>query len=604
MFKDRRIKAATISIIVNLVMVAIQFYGAWLSKSQGMRADAFHSFSDIGVSSLVLISILATFKLKKWGKGIEDGIAVFIGIIIGWVGISVLRSSGTVADAAPLQNVPTAIVLTWICILIAYFVSRYKLRVGEECDAASLRADGHHSRMDMYSSIAVMIGLLGNWSGLNLDAVASVIVGLMILRLSLVVLAAAAQNALRPDGHIADAVGQLEGNGNWVALFATVLGRIGMDPEVVQQSVQRAVAFLKGKKRMACAALIVLLPAWYAASGLYVIGADELGVLTRFGRLQDAAVQPGLHYRLPAPFSTLHRAKPGRVFQLEFGFRTVGTRGVSTEPQAYLWENRHLSGLYEKKLEESILLTGDKNEVDLNFTIEYRLMPEALARYYFNTAAPETIIRALAQQNIQNIAGTMELTDVLTTGRTQVEKQIIAALQPMLDMLEVGVEITAARLQDVHPPAKVVSAFRSVAAAREERATIIHQAEAYRNETLPDARGGAFVLQDDAAAYVAEKRLQAKGEASQFTALAAVHLAHPEAVKFLWYVATLEKSLQDSRIVLFDKEITQGEGGRQIPDYFLGTEFFKRGVDRAAGGNEQKSRAKRLADEIKMDLSE
>ena len=602
MFKDKRIKAATISILVNLLLVAIQFYGAWISKSQGMRADAFHSFSDIGVSSLVLLSILAAFRFKKWGKGIEDSIAVFIGILIGWVGISVLRSPTSITADAPLQNLPTAIILTWICILISYLVSRYKLRVGTECDTASLRADGHHSRMDMYSSIAVLIGLVGNWSGMNLDSVASVIVGLMILRLALVVLAATLQNALKPDGHIADIVGQFETEGNWISFVAVLGSYVGINAEDMQHYVQTKLALFKRRKRLFYTAVAVVALTWYVASGIYVIGADELGVLTQFGRLQDDAIAPGIHYRLPTPFSTLYRATPERVFQLELGFRTIGQRGVSTEPQVYLWEMQHLSGLYEKNLEESILLTGDKNEVDINYTIEYRLMPDALARYYFSAASPEPTIRALAQQCIQKITATMELTDVLTTARPKMEAQLMTALQSMLDTLDIGVQITAARLRDVHPPTQVVKAFRAVAAAREERSTIIHKAEAYKNETLPAARGGAAVLKDDADAYVDEKRLQAKGESSRFSALAARHQAQPEAVRFLWYVSSLEKSLQDSRIMLFDEAITRGQDGGQLPDYFLGTEFFKRGADRAPVSTRQRSQARQIADELKSEL--
>lgn len=602
MFADRRIKAATLSIVVNLLMVAIQLYGASISKSQGMRADAFHSFSDIGVSALVLLSILAATRVKKWGKGIEEGVGFVIGLIIMWVAIGILRRPSVPADETTLQNVPVAIVLTWVCILISYFVSRYKLRVGHECDAASLRADGHHSRMDMYSSVAVLIGLVGSWSGLNLDALASVVVGLMILRLALVVLAAATQNALRPDGHIADMVGQFEEKGNWLSLVTTLGERVGVDTEVVTQYIKKSVASIKRRKRTLYLLGVVAVAVWYVCTGFYVIGADELGVLTRFGRLKDDAVQPGLHYRLPPPFSTLYRATPDRVFQLEFGFRTVGERGVSMEPQAYLWESQHMSGLYEKMVDEAILLTGDKNEVDLNFTIEYRLIPEVLPRFYFNTATPELHIRALAQQSIQEIVATMELTDVLTTARNDVEEKISDQLQAVLECLEMGVQITAVRLQDVHPPAQVVKAFRSVAAAREERSTIIHQAEAYRNETLPAARGGAAVLKDDADAYVAEKQLRATGDASHFDALARVHLAKPEAVRFLWYVASLERSLQDARLMLFDKDITRGAGGDQLPEYFLGTEFFKRGADRMPGSAKQQNKAKQLAEEIESDL--
>ena len=162
--------------------------------------------------------------------------------------------------------------------------------------------------------------------------------------------------------------------------------------------------------------------------------------------------------------------------------------------------------------------------------LEHRLTPDAPSRFYFKAGDPEAIIRALAQQGLQQVAGIMELTAVLTTARSEIEQQLIAALQPKLDDLELGVRITAIRLQDVHPPTPVVPAFRAVAAAREDKATIIHKAEAYQNETLPQARGYAALLKDDAEAYVDEKRLHAQGDAAYFATLAAAHLHQPEAV--------------------------------------------------------------------------
>jgi membrane protease subunit HflK len=143
MFSDRRIKAAFISIAVDVTLVSIKLWGASVSQSRGLRADALHSFSDICVSSLVLISILGARQFQKWGRAFEEGTAFLIGIIITWVAVGVLRSSNSTVSEGSLGQVPLAIVLTWACILIAYFASQYKLRVGRECDAANLRADGH-----------------------------------------------------------------------------------------------------------------------------------------------------------------------------------------------------------------------------------------------------------------------------------------------------------------------------------------------------------------------------------------------------------------------------------------------------------------------------
>ena len=204
MLKDKRIQAALVSVAVNIVLVGIKLWGASISQSRGLHADALHSLSDVGVSSLVFLSVFTARKTRKWGKAVEEGVAFTIGVIIIGVAVSVLLRPNYAVVSEGLTQLPLAIGLTWVCVLITYFVSQYKLRVGRECDAANLRADGYHSRMDMYSSVAVLVGLLGAWSGLNLDSVASLVVGLLILRIGLVVLAASLQSAVGGDVPVAE----------------------------------------------------------------------------------------------------------------------------------------------------------------------------------------------------------------------------------------------------------------------------------------------------------------------------------------------------------------------------------------------------------------
>ncbi len=575
MLKDRRTRAAILSVAVNLGLVGLQFWGAYLSGSRGLRADAFHSLSDVGVSLLVLLSVLSALKTRKWAKLVEEATAFIIGLIIVGVGLCVLFLSGPAFEEQELQQIPAAIVLAWFSIMISYFIAEYKLRVGRECDAVNLQADGHHSKMDMYSSVAVLIGLLGSWCGLNLDGVASLVVGVLILRIGLVVLAGAVRSALRSDVAVAEAMDSFEGAKSWRTLAGLIEKRAGLPAGRLGDYGQHVASAFGRRKRVLGGVAMALCVAAYAASGFYRIAADEAGVLTQFGKLRPGALEPGLHYRLPAPFSRLYRTKPERVHQLEFGFRTVGQRGVTQEPDAYLWESEHLSGLYEKRIAESIVLTGDKNEVDLNFTLEYRPIREALPDFLFHAADTEAAIRALTERCCQRALGAMELTDVLTTGRQDIEKRVTAALQPLLDELALGVHVTAVRLLDVHPPTKVVPAFRAVATAREEKSMLVHQAEAYRNETLPQARGSAAFLLRDAGAYIDEKRMHAEGDAAYFGALAAAHAAHPAASDFVRYLKSLEASIASSRKIIMDGKIETSEDASALKQYFMTTEFLK-----------------------------
>ena len=574
MLFDKKIRAALISVAVNLVLVGVKLWGASFSRSMGLHADALHSLSDVGVSLLVLLGAVSAWKARKSARIVEEVTAVVIGLLIVGVGVRALASAGAGMAGRELEEIPAALVLTWFCVVVTHFVAAYKIRVGRECNAASLQADGHHSRMDMYSSLAVLVGLLGAWCGLNLDAVASLAVGLLIMRIGVVVLVATANSVHRRDLHVAQALGDLESRSAWRALPAFCERRLGLRTGALGAWGAEVRNWFGPRRWAVLGTLAGIAVVAYALSGVYRIGPGEVGVLTRFGRLRDGAVEPGLHYRLPPPFTTVYRTAPSRARQLEFGFRTVGQRGVTEEPSMYLWESQHLMGIYEKRLEEAIVLTGDKNEVDLNFVLEYRLIREALPRYLFRTADADAFVRALAQRCVQRAVGCMELEAVLTTGRTEIEGQVGALLQDLLDELGLGVEVAAVRLQDVHPPGKVVPAFRAVATAREQRETLIHQAEAYRNDMVPKARGQGAFLRRDAEAHNAEKRLWAEGDAAYFDALAAVYRDYPEAARFVRHVSTLEEVMAGTRKVVLDGRVGVRGDGSTLPEWFMAAEFL------------------------------
>jgi modulator of FtsH protease HflK len=594
MLKDKRSRAAIISVAVNIVLVILKLWGASLSGSLGLRADALHSLSDVGVSLLVLLSVFFARKTSKWKQGIEEGTAFTIAVIIISVGVSILLYSRPDPGDAVLQQLPLAVLLTWICIMISWFVAQYKMRVGRECGALNLQADGYHSKMDVYSSVAVLAGLLGNWSGLNLDGVASLVVGLLILRIGFVVLAGAIRSAWKGDIAVADAMEAFEGAHTRETVMGFIRDRFPQAGSRIGCFAAYLAHFQQHKKKLAAVAVIALLLGW-AASGVAVLGPDEAGLETRFGQLRGKTLGPGLHYHLPAPFGRIYRASPGRVHQLEFGFRTVGARGITTEPDAYLWESRHMSGIYEKRTEESILLTGDKNEIDLNFTIEYTMLQDGLAHWFFTTSEPEKLIRNFTQRCAQRVMGAMALPEALTTNRDAIENSIAGLLQPELDKYGIGVRVTAVLLQDVHPPADVVSAFRAVATAREEKATLIHEAEAYRNETLPAAEGSAVFLLRDAEAYNAEKRFESEGGAAWFSAMAATYRDHPAAAQFVQYITALEEVLAGTRNIVLPDALTREKG--VLPQYFMTTEFLKwpaledRRPERAPSRNTEQRRA-------------
>ncbi len=614
MFKDRKLRAAAASIACNLLLVLLKVVGARLSLSAGMKADALHSTSDILISGLVFLSIWFTFRKEREGRqpeqeaeetgengeqAEEDGprtqpgaavphtndkvlaenlTALLVSLLLIGTALGFLASA-VMGYAYPLVRVPVAIGIVWVCIIISYFLSRYKIRVGREEGSISLEADGQHSRMDMYSSVVVFVGLLGNLIGLRLDALASAVVSFLVLKAGAEVLVSSVRGITASEAFTYQSLMGRLGDTSWGQDLAPLYSRL-LAPHVAALRMHRTqgVRFIIRNRRAIAAVFVVLALAAYPCSGFYRVQPDEVGVVLRCGKLVDRTAPPaapGLHYRLPSPISKLYRVKPRAVRQLEFGYRTVARRGEIVEPSAYLWESMHRTGIYEKVEPEAIMLTGDVNELDLNLVVEYCVGEGVAAGFLFNLSDSEALVRAATEHTVRSVVGRMRLTDILTTARPAIEREVFSRLQQLLDEYRACIMVIAVHLQDVHPPVEVVSAFRRVATAREDRSTRINQAEGYRNWTIPRSHGFANQILTDAEAYRAEQKLNAEGDARYFTQIYDAFRKAPEMAAFTMYMDCLEESLPTLRKVVLSDDISSDAAGNTLQRFFMIGEFLK-----------------------------
>ena len=600
LWRDPRAKAIAVSIAGNCLLVVIKLLGAQLSMSAAMRADALHSASDILISGLVCLSFgIPLLLARRQHAAKQDGepspgsadsataenlAALLLALLLIGAALGLLTQAAT-GYRVELERIPLAIALVWLCILISYFLARYKIRVGRETGSIAVEADGYHSKMDMWSSVVVLGGLLGDLVGIRLDTGASILVSLLIFKAGVEVLASAVRGLAASEAFTYQTLHGLRHTlpGRKAA---ALLGRLFRPhAEALRRRVIPCGHLAARHPIITCAVLIVLAVAGYAASGIYRIQPGESGVILRCGKLleyppgsQRYEFPPGVHYRLPAPLSRLYRIYPKQVRQLEFGFRTVAQRGQAAEPSVYLWESMHRTGIYEKVEPEAIVLTGDVNEVDLNLVVEYCIAPGQTAGFLFHVAENEALVRAATESTVRRTAGTMTLTDLLTTGRPGFEQDVSEHLQELLDEYGACVEVTAVHLQDVHPPVDIVSAFRSVATAREDRATSINEAKGYQKWTLPRSHGMASTILTDADAFNIEKHNNAEGDALYFNAIYSAFQEAPEVVAFTMYMDALEKQLPPLNKVILSDEISSEATGGTLQKYYMIEEFLKQGL--------------------------
>ena len=299
--------------------------------------------------------------------------------------------------------------------------------------------------------------------------------------------------------------------------------------------------------------LAVLLGLW-ALSGFYRVQADEQGVVLRFGKFHTQT-SPGLNYHLPFPIETAVTPKVTTENLVDIGMRAGG--------------DRRSAGVTRDVPEESLMLTGDENIVDVDFSV-FWVIKDA-PDYLFNIQNPNGTVKAVAESTMREIIGQNDIQPILTEQRQTNEEQVKALMQKTLDQYGAGITVTRVKMQKVDPPAAVIDAFRDVQAAEQERDQRERQADAYANQRLAEARGAAAQLLEAAEGYRASVVNAALGEASQFSAVLTEYKEAPEVTRRRLYIETLEKVLSDVDKIIMDN----GEGGQGVVPYLPLNELRK-----------------------------
>lgn len=297
---------------------------------------------------------------------------------------------------------------------------------------------------------------------------------------------------------------------------------------------------IPGSLRLSVNLILVVLLGLYFASGLYTVGPDELGVVRRFGK-HVASTGPGFHYRLPYPIETVVTPKVTEVKRVEIGFRTVSSGSPAK---------------YANQPEESTMLTGDENIVNAEMIVQYRIAdaPKAL----FKISDPELIIRDAAEAALRQVVGSRTIDEVLTEGKQQIQDETKKLVQRILDSYESGLLAVAVQLQDVHPPEAVQDAFKDVASAKEDKSKLINEAQGYRNDIIPKARGEAEKMLRDSEAFKAERVTKAEGDAAKFGSILAEYQKGKNVTRTRMYLEAMEEILPNVELYIIDDKSSSG----------------------------------------------
>src|SRR5262249_41096333 len=291
-------------------------------------------------------------------------------------------------------------------------------------------------------------------------------------------------------------------------------------------------------------------------SGFFRVEPDELGVVLRFGK-EVREVQPGLNYHLPYPVETAVTPKALRVNKIDIGMRVVDDirRGGTTMRDVP---------------EERLMLTGDENIVDVDFSVLWKIKPAGVGDYLFNIQNPEGTVKAVAESAMREVVGRSEYRNITTTARQSIETAVHDLMQRVLDHYNSGIQITQVQLQKVDPPAQVIDSLRDVQAARIDLERAQNEAQTYANRVVPEAKGRAAQILQAAEAYREQTVAEATGQTARFLKIYEEYKKAPDVTRQRIYLETMERLLGSNQTTILDF----GAGNNVVP--FLGLAQFSR----------------------------
>ncbi|ALK10678.1 FtsH protease activity modulator HflK [Blastochloris viridis] len=305
---------------------------------------------------------------------------------------------------------------------------------------------------------------------------------------------------------------------------------------------------------------VVLVGLWML-SGFYRVEPDEQGVVLRFGKYVQTT-QPGLNYHLPWPIETALTPKVTTVNRIDVGMRQ--------------FDDSRRNTVVRDVPEESLMLTGDENIVDIDFTVFWQIAKAG--DFLFNIQNQEGTIKAVAESAMREVVGRRDIQPILTGARQAIEAGVQELMQKTLDEYGAGVLIRQVQMQKVDPPSQVIDAFRDVQAARADAERAQNEAQSYANRVVPEARGDAARVTQSAEAYRERTVTEARGAASRFTQIYEEYKKAPEVTRERLYLETMERVFGNMDKVIIDQK--QGQG--VVP--YLPLDSLQRRTNQTQGG--------------------
>ena len=289
---------------------------------------------------------------------------------------------------------------------------------------------------------------------------------------------------------------------------------------------------VNGKKvtKLVLIGLLALVVVVGALTSFYTIDDKQQGVVTTFGQVTDV-VEPGLHFKAP------------------FGIQQVEKVDVNVYQKISLGYTTDKYGNSDYNLDESSMITGDYNIVNVDFLVEYKISDPV--QYLYSSDDPQMILKNLIQSQVRNVVGSSTVDAVLTSGKQSIQAQVKELVAQILSQYDIGLTLIEVRIQEAAPPTQeVIEAFKAVETAKQTAEAVVNQAKAYENAKIPSAQAEADKLLQNAE-YLKQKRINEAAEAvAMFNAMYEQYRLNPEITKARMYYEAISEILPGVKVYI------------------------------------------------------
>jgi len=517
----------TLLIITAISLVKLGFF--YLSNSFAVLSEVWHSFSDVGTTLLIILSIHLHEKKKKlFNINLETISSIIISLVLIFVSFSILYNSTTLKGNYIKNPLVTGIVFI-VLSFGSYFIYRFESASGHELNSDALKADSLHNRADMVISLLTGFSLILYHLGINIDKFIGILIAVFILSFSVEMLINSIVKIVKKeDSHVTSS--QIVLSLFNIDIYVKVCRFMKMEKLASNFS-------LVIKRIVQIGAVVGMLI--YLSTSIFTVTTQQEAFRLRFGKIieRQTTLKPGSHLKWPWPFEEVVKVNVKHIYSLNIG-------NQSNSDLSKIWALEHGDNLE--------FISGDNNLFLPYVTVHYQIKDPFL--FYLSNEDSTEFLKQISLQTLTKTFVTTPFYDLLLFEKKSWLDNAKIFIQKKLDENETGLEIVSFLLEDIHPPTLVAASYENVVAAYQHKETMLNLAELDKNQMLPNFRAEAEKIKNEAHSFSTTEINRKEGEAKNYLLRQEAFNGSRKIVSKIMKIETATEVLEKKTKIIIDKK--------------------------------------------------